>query len=77
MNGLRIRGCHVQWSKLGSERQKPHIFSHIWEIDTIQMQAILWKTSYAKGRPLTGEEGWKKEVKKVNIVDELSVQEWI
>jgi hypothetical protein len=26
---------------------------------------------------LTGGEEWKKEVKKVNVVDVLSIQEWI
>jgi hypothetical protein len=41
------------------------------------MQAILWKTGHAEGRALTGEGGWRKEVKKVNMVDVLSIQEWI
>jgi hypothetical protein len=32
---------------------------------------------YTQGRPLMGEGGWKKEVKKVNMVDVHSIQEWI
>jgi hypothetical protein len=39
--------------------------------------AILRKTGHTNGRSLTGEGGWKKEVKKVNMVDVLPVQEWI
>jgi hypothetical protein len=55
-----IEGHYVKWSKLGSEKHKPHVFSHMWEIDAIWMQAMLWKTSYAKGRSLTGKRGQKK-----------------
>jgi hypothetical protein len=33
------------------------MFSLMWEIDTIQIQAILWKTVHAKGRSLMGEGG--------------------
>jgi hypothetical protein len=32
-----IGGHHVKWSKPGSERQMLHVFSHIWEINTIQI----------------------------------------
>jgi hypothetical protein len=46
-------------------------------IDPIQIQPILWKIGHAKGKSLTGEGGWKKEANKVNIVDVLSIQEWI
>jgi hypothetical protein len=28
-----IEGHHGKWCKSGSERQRPHIFSHMWEID--------------------------------------------
>jgi hypothetical protein len=24
---------HVKWGKPGSEKQRPHVFSHMWEID--------------------------------------------
>jgi hypothetical protein len=56
-----------------AQKDKGHIFSLMLEIDTVQMQAILWKTDHAKGRSLTGEGELKKEVKKVNMVDVLSV----
>jgi hypothetical protein len=39
--------------------------------------AILWKTGHTKGRSCTGGVGLKKETKKLNMVDILSVQEWI
>jgi hypothetical protein len=29
-----IEGHYVKGSKPGSERQRSHIFSHMWEIDT-------------------------------------------
>jgi hypothetical protein len=35
----------------GSESQRLHVFSHMWNIDLIQIQAILWKTAHTKGRP--------------------------
>jgi hypothetical protein len=35
----------------------------------------IMKNGYAKGRSLTGEGEYKKEVKKVNMVDVLSIQE--
>jgi hypothetical protein len=35
----------------------PHAFCHIWEIDTIQTQAMLWKTGHTKGRSLMKEGG--------------------
>jgi hypothetical protein len=44
-----IGGHHVKWSKIGLERQRPHVFSIMWKTDTIQMRAILWKTGYTKG----------------------------
>jgi hypothetical protein len=37
--------------------------------------AILRKTGHAKGRSLTEDGRWKKEVKRVNMVDVLSAQE--
>jgi hypothetical protein len=43
-----IGGHPVKWSKPDLERQRPHVFSHIWKIDTIQIQAILWKTYHTK-----------------------------
>jgi hypothetical protein len=70
-----IGGHHVKWSKPGSDRQRILVFSHMWEVDTIQ--ATLWKTGYTKGRSLTREGGQKKEVKKVNMGDVLSIQEWV
>jgi hypothetical protein len=39
--------------------------------------AILWKTGHAKRRSHTREGRWTQEVKKVNMVDELSIQEQI
>jgi hypothetical protein len=36
-----IGGHHVKWSKPGSERQSFHVFSHKWEIDTMQIKEIL------------------------------------
>jgi hypothetical protein len=41
------------------------------------MAAILWKTGHAKGKSHTRGGGEKKEVKKMNMVDVLSMQEWI
>jgi hypothetical protein len=38
--------------------------------------AILWKTGHTNGRSHMREAGWKKDVKKVNMVDVLSIQEW-
>jgi hypothetical protein len=28
-----IGGHHVKWSKPGSERKRPHVFSHTWKVD--------------------------------------------
>jgi hypothetical protein len=36
-----------------------------------------WKIDHTKGKALMGEEELKMEVKKVNMVDELSIKEWI
>jgi hypothetical protein len=41
---------HLKWRKPGSENQKLHVFSHMQNIDTIQIQAILGKTGHTKGR---------------------------
>jgi hypothetical protein len=60
-------------SEPGSERQRSHVVSHVWEIDTMQMQTVLWKTSHTKGRSEAGERGKKKEVEKVDMVDILSI----
>jgi hypothetical protein len=46
----------------------------MWTIGPKQIQAILCKTCHTKGRSLTGEGNFKKEVKKVNMVDVLSTQ---
>jgi hypothetical protein len=58
---LKVNGgnwrTHVKWSKPGSVRQRQHAFSHMGEIDTIPIQAILWKTGYIKGQSLMVEEG--------------------
>jgi hypothetical protein len=64
-------------SKPGSERQRSHVFSHMWKRDAIPVQTVLWKTGHASGKSLTGEIGWKKKLKKVNMGDILSIQEWI
>jgi hypothetical protein len=45
----------------------------MWNIGPIQIQ----KTGHANGRSVTGDGGQKKEVKKMNIVDVVSIQEWI
>jgi hypothetical protein len=29
-----IGGLYSKWSKSGSERQRPHVFFHIWKIDS-------------------------------------------
>jgi hypothetical protein len=39
--------------------------------------SILWKTCHTKRRSHTRKEGLKKKVKNVNMVDILSIQEWI
>jgi hypothetical protein len=44
--GLKVNGRHIKWSKPDSESQRPYVFSRMWGIDTIQIQAILWKTGY-------------------------------
>jgi hypothetical protein len=49
----------------------------MWNIDLIQIQVMLWKTGHAKGRSHTKEGGEKNEVKEVNMVDVLPIQEWI
>jgi hypothetical protein len=45
---LKVNGCigghHVKWSKPVSERQGPHVFSHMSKIDTIQIWEIFWET---------------------------------
>jgi hypothetical protein len=28
-----IGGCYVKWSKPDSQRQRPHVFSHMWKTD--------------------------------------------
>jgi hypothetical protein len=45
--------------------------------DTLQIQAVfvLRKTDHTKGKSLMEEGGSKKELKKVNMVDVLSIQE--
>jgi uncharacterized membrane protein YfhO len=60
--------------KSDSERQRSHDFPHMWEIDTTQIQGILCKTGYTKGSSLM-KGGKKKEIKKVNMADVLSIQE--
>jgi hypothetical protein len=47
-------GHYVKWNKPGSGRQSLHIFSHTWEIDMIQIQAIVWKTGFSMGGSLIG-----------------------
>jgi hypothetical protein len=37
------------------QKLKPHVFSHMWNISPIQIQAILYEN--AKGRSLMGEGG--------------------
>jgi hypothetical protein len=37
---------------------------------------ILWNTGYTKGRSCTGGAGHMKEIKNLNMVDILSIQEW-
>jgi hypothetical protein len=31
---------HFKWGFLGSASQRPHAFSHMWNIDPIQIQEI-------------------------------------
>jgi hypothetical protein len=66
LNGIH----HLKWSKPGSESQRLHVLSHMWNIDPIQIQAILWKTGHAKRRSLKREGGLKKENKEENIVED-------
>jgi hypothetical protein len=43
-----------------------------------KIQPILWKTGHTKGRSLIRDGGLKKgEIKKVNMVDILPIEEWI
>jgi hypothetical protein len=72
-----IGGHHIKWSKSDLKRWRLQIFPHTWEIDTIWIKTLLWKTGYTKERSLTGEEGEKKEVKKVYMGDVLPIQEWL
>jgi hypothetical protein len=54
----------------------PGIVKQYIEIDLIEIQAILWKQGHAKGRTHIYERGRvKEEVKKVNMVDVLPIQE--
>jgi hypothetical protein len=48
---------HLKWNQPGSESQRLHVFSHMWNIDPVQIQVILWRTGHAKGKSLTGEGG--------------------
>jgi hypothetical protein len=32
-----IGGNHIKWSKSGSEKKTVHVFSPMWEINTIQI----------------------------------------
>jgi hypothetical protein len=58
-----MKFCHFQvnrWNwRTGSEYQRLHVFSHVWNIDLIHIQAILWKTGPDKGR--SHKRGKKKE----------------
>jgi hypothetical protein len=38
-----------------AQKDKGLMFSLMWERDTIQIQAIVWKTDHTKRRSLTGE----------------------
>jgi hypothetical protein len=51
------------------------LFSQMWNIDPIQTQAILRKTGYAKGRSHMRKREENMEVKKMNMVDVLPIQE--
>jgi hypothetical protein len=59
------------------EMDVKHLPAYHWMYltGTMQIQTILWKTGFAKWRPLTGEEGLKKGIKKVNMVDVFFIQE--
>jgi hypothetical protein len=46
---------HFEWSYSGSESQRLHVFSHMWNRYLIKIQTILWKTGHAKGGSVTGE----------------------
>jgi hypothetical protein len=47
---VRTEDHHVKWSKLGSERQKSCVFSHMWKVDpndkNTQMQAWSYTHTY-------------------------------
>jgi hypothetical protein len=46
---LQVSGTwehHLKWSLSGSESQMLHVFSPMWNIYSIQIQAILWKTGH-------------------------------
>jgi hypothetical protein len=55
------------------QRPKLHVFSHVWNIDLIQIQQDYEKQVTLRGGHI--QEGRVKEVKKVNMVDVLFMQE--
>jgi hypothetical protein len=71
------RGHYDKWNNSGSERQRQHIISYMWEMDKIQIQATVWKTVFIKEKSVIRKGGVKKEVKKVNMGGIFSIQEWI
>jgi hypothetical protein len=59
----KIGEHHLKWNQPDSEKLRPHIFSHMWNKDPIQIQAILWKTGHTKGRSYTREgEGKRRKL---------------
>jgi hypothetical protein len=62
---------HLKWCYSGSESQKWHVFSHMWNVDLTQ--ACYEKQGIPNGGHIW-ERGQEKEVKKVNTVDVLSIQ---
>jgi hypothetical protein len=48
---------HLKWRQLGSEGQKPHVFSHMWKIDLKQIQ------QHEKQVMLKGGHTWEEEGK--------------
>jgi hypothetical protein len=77
---MQLPGCSLKYEKFLKynactdviPRQKSH-----WTMCRhLNNEGQEWKTGHSKRRSVTGEGGWKKEVK-VNVAEVLPIQEWI
>jgi hypothetical protein len=76
MSKTKLQVKKQDTSLASSEVQMPRFLSYVEYRPNTNIE-ILYKTGHPKGRPHSREGGEKKEIKKVNMSNALSIQERI